>query len=49
MVYEMERSEDEVEVAGMNVGYVRVSAVGVVDWYVDEHMSGASLDRPALQ
>ena len=57
----------------MNVGYVRVSAVGsdvtsgvdvqklgiqriveeqggvVVHWYVDDGMSGASLDRPAFQ
>ena len=67
----MERSHDEVNVAGMNVGYVR--AVGfdvtanvaaqkmgiqrfveerggvVVDWYVDEHISGRNMDGPALQ
>ena len=29
MVYEMDRPNDEVEFPGMNVGYVRVSAVGV--------------------
>ena len=28
MVYETERSNDEVNAAGMNVGYVRVSGVG---------------------
>ena len=73
MVYEMDRPNDEVEFHGMNVGYVRVSAVGVdvtadaaaekmgiqrfvedrggvvVDWYVDEDITGESLDGPALQ
>ena len=73
MVYERDRSEDEVDAAGMNVGYVRFAGVGsdvtsgvdaqklgiqrvveeqggvVVYWYVDDGMSGASLDRPALQ
>ena len=69
MVYERDRSKDEVNAAGMNVGYVRSSGVGsgvdaqklgiqrvveeqggvVVYWYVDDGMSGASLDRPALQ
>ena len=73
MVYERDRSKDEVNAAGMNVGYVRSSGVGsdvasgvdvqklgiqrvveeqggvVVYWYVDDGMSGESLDRPALQ
>ena len=71
MVYEMEWSHDEVDVAGMNVGYVRAAGVDVtanvaaqkmaiqrfveerggvvVDWYVDEHISGRNMDRPALQ